>query len=89
VRRFVSAAKIQKNPDTQKNNGEKFCIWTYGVGVLLINKVSADDDEFVTLYVVSDRMSERRCFAIINGRDINASTLELVDKCSVVIGTHA
>jgi len=50
VRRFVSAAKIQKNPDTQKNNGEKFCTWTYGVGVLLIYKVSADDDEFVTSF---------------------------------------
>jgi hypothetical protein len=66
VRRFVSAAKIQKNPDTQKNNGEKFCTWTYGVGVLLINKVSAGDDKFPTLYVVSDRMGERDCFAVID-----------------------
>ena len=30
-------------------------------GVLLINKVSADEDEFVTLYVVSDRMGEGDC----------------------------
>ena len=33
-------------------------------------------------------MSERCCFAIINGRDVYATTLELVDKCPVVIGTH-
>ena len=26
---------------------------------ILINKVSADDDEFVTLYVASDRTDER------------------------------
>jgi hypothetical protein len=73
VRRFVSAAKIQKNPDTQNNNGEKFCTWTYGVGVLLINKVSAGDDKFPTLYVVSDRMGERDCLIVIDRRDINAS----------------
>ncbi len=57
-------------------------------GVLIINKVSADDDEFATLYVVSDRMSERDCLTVIDKRDINASSLELVDKRLVVIGTH-
>ena len=35
-------------------------------GVLLINKVSADDDEFVTLYVVSDRMGEGDCLTVID-----------------------
>jgi hypothetical protein len=30
VRRFVSAAKIQKNPDTQKNNGENFVLGLTG-----------------------------------------------------------
>ena len=34
---------------------------------ILINKVSADDDEFVTLYIVSDRMGEGDCFTVING----------------------
>ena len=57
-------------------------------GVLLINKVSAGDDEFVTLYVVSDRMSERDCLIVIDRRDINASSLKLVNESLVVIGTH-
>ena len=58
-------------------------------GVLLINKVSADEDEFATLYVVSDRMSEGDCLTVIDKRDINASPLELVNECLVVIGTHS
>ena len=41
--------------------------------MLLINKVSAGDDEFATLYVVSDRMGERDCLIVIDRRDINAS----------------
>ena len=57
-------------------------------GVLLINKVSADDDEFVTLYVVSYRMGERDCLTVIDRRDINASSQELVNECLVVVGTH-
>lgn len=56
---------------------------------ILINKVSADDDEFVTLYIVSDRMGEGDCLTIIDGRDINASPLELVNESLVVIGTHS
>jgi hypothetical protein len=32
-------------------------------------------------------MSERCCFAIINGRDVYATTLELVDKSLVVVST--
>ena len=32
-------------------------------------------------------MSERCCFAIINGRDVYATTSELVDKCPVVVPT--
>ena len=58
-------------------------------GVLLLNKVSADDDEFVTLYVVSDRMGERDCLIVIDRRDINASSQELVNERLVVVGTHA
>jgi len=55
--------------------------------VPIIYKVSADDDEFVTLHVVSDRMSKGDVVSIINGRDINASSLKLVNESLVVIGT--
>ena len=51
----------------------------------LINKVSADDDEFATLYVVSDRMGEGDCLTVIDRRDINASSLKLVNESLVVI----
>jgi hypothetical protein len=47
--------------------------------------VSADDDEFVTLYIVSDRMGEGDCLTVIDKRDINASPLELVNESLVVI----
>ena len=57
--------------------------------MLIIYKVSADDGEFVTLYVVSDWMGERDYLTIIDGRDINASPLELVNESLVVIGTHS
>ena len=50
-------------------------------GVLIINKVSADDDELVTLYVVSDRMGEGDCLTVIDKRDINASPLENSRAC--------
>ena len=56
--------------------------------MLIIYKVSADDDEFATLYVVSDRMGERDCLTVIDRRDINASSQELVNERLVVVGTH-
>ena len=42
--------------------------------------MSAANDEFVTLYVVSDRMGERDCLTVIDRRDINASSQELVNE---------
>jgi hypothetical protein len=33
-------------------------------------------------------MGEGDDLAIVNGRDINTATLELVDECLVVIGSH-
>lgn len=39
-------------------------------------------------HVVPDRMSERNSFSIENGRCIDAATLEFVDECLVVIGSH-
>ena len=56
--------------------------------MLLIYKVSADEDEFATLYVVSDRMGERDCLIVIDRRDINASSQELVNERLVVVGTY-
>ena len=57
--------------------------------MLIIYKVSADDDKFVTLHAVSDWMGEGDCLTIIDGRDINASPLELVNESLVVIGTDS
>jgi hypothetical protein len=34
-------------------------------------------------------MGERYCFPIINWEYVNATTLELVKECLVVIGSHA
>ena len=49
---------------------------------------SADGYKPVAGYVVSDRMGERNSFSIGNGRCIDATTMELVKECLVVIGTH-
>ena len=57
--------------------------------MILINKVSDDGDESVTLYVVSDWMGEGDCLTVIDRRGINASSLELVNESQVVIGTHS
>jgi hypothetical protein len=49
---------------------------------------SADGYKPVFGYAVPDRMDERDGSAIIYGSSINASTLELVKECLVVIGSH-
>ena len=38
--------------------------------------------------IVPNRTGEGNGLAVIDGRDVNASTLELVDESLVVIGTH-
>ena len=54
---------------------------------LSYNKVSADN-YLVVGKAISDRMGKRYIISIANGRDIYASTTELVNECHVVIGTH-
>ena len=49
---------------------------------------SVDDYQFVVRQVVPNRMGERNDFSIGNGCGIDAATLELVDECLVMIGTH-
>jgi hypothetical protein len=49
--------------------------------------VSADN-YLVVSKAVPDRMSKGDIISIANGRDINASTSELINECVVVIGTH-
>ena len=39
-------------------------------------------------HVVTDRVGERNCFSIGNGSSINTSSLELVNECLIVIGSH-
>jgi len=50
--------------------------------------VSVDDYQFVVWQVVPDRMDEGDIVSIINSRDVDASMVELVKKCLVVIGSH-
>ena len=50
--------------------------------------ISADDDQSIAGNIVPDGMGEGGGFAVIDGRDINAATLELVKECLVVIGSH-
>ena len=50
---------------------------------------SADDGQTAVGYIVLDEMSETDDLTIIDSCDINAATLELVDECLVVIGTHS
>lgn len=49
---------------------------------------SVDDYQFVVRQVVPDRMGKRYGLSACNGYCIDAATLELVDECLVVIGTH-
>lgn len=57
-------------------------------GVLILRGISADDDQSIAGNIVPDGMGEGGGFAVIDGRDINAATLELVDECLIVIGSH-
>ena len=49
---------------------------------------SVDGDQFIVRQVVSDRMSKGDYLAIIDCSGIDTSSLELVDECLVVVGTH-
>jgi hypothetical protein len=49
--------------------------------------VSADN-YLVVSKAISDRMGKGDSGSIINGRDIYASTSELINESLVVIGTH-
>ena len=48
----------------------------------------ADEGQLVLLQVVNDGMGEGDGVAIGNSGSIDASTLELVDECLVVKGSH-
>jgi len=50
---------------------------------------SVDDCQFVVWQVEPDRMSKRYGISACYGGGVDASTLELVDECLVVIGSHA
>lgn len=49
---------------------------------------SADDYQFVVWQVVPDRMGKRYGLSTCYGCDIDAATLEFVDKSLVVVGSH-
>ena len=49
---------------------------------------SVDDYQFVVRQVVPDRMGKRYGLSACNGCGIDATTMELVKECLVVIGTH-
>ena len=49
---------------------------------------SVDDYQFVVWHVVPDRMDKRYGLSACNGCGIDAATLELVDECLVVEGSH-
>ena len=57
-------------------------------GVIYIRGISANGGQPIVGNIVPDVTSERYGFAIIDGRGFNASSLELVNECMVVIGTH-
>ena len=57
-------------------------------GVLFEGGFSGVGDKSIAGHVVPDRMSEENGFSIGNGSRINTATLELVDECLVVIGSH-
>ena len=49
---------------------------------------SVDDYQFVVRQVVPDRMDKRYGLSACNGCGIDATTVELVKECLVVIGSH-
>ena len=49
---------------------------------------SVDSYQFVAWLVVPDRMGKRYGLSDRNGCGIDAATLELVDECLVVVGSH-
>ena len=49
---------------------------------------SVDDYQFIIWQVEPDRMSKRYGIPACNGCGIDATTMEFVDECLVVIGTH-
>ena len=57
-------------------------------GVLYEGGCSAVDYKPVAGHFISDGMSEGNGFSIGNGRSVDAATLEFVDECLVVVGTH-
>ena len=57
-------------------------------GVFIISGISAYSVQPIFGYIVLDRKGEVDGLSIIDGRDIDTSTQELVDECLVVIGTH-
>lgn len=49
---------------------------------------SVGDFQFVVWLVVTDGMGKREGLAVVDGRDVDAAMLELVDECLVVVGSH-
>ena len=49
---------------------------------------SVDDCQFVVWQVEPDRMSKRYGIFACYGGGVDASMLELVDECLVVVGSH-
>ena len=49
---------------------------------------STNNDEAIFLYVVLYWMGEGYSYTIADDRDIDASPLELVNECLIMIGTH-
>ena len=54
----------------------------------MLRGASADSGKPVARYIVPDGMGKTDGLTVIDGRNINAATLKLVDKCLVMIGTH-
>ena len=54
----------------------------------MLRGASADSGKPVARYIVPDGMGKTDGLTVIDGRNINAATLKLVDEGLVVIGTH-
>ena len=54
----------------------------------MLRGASADSGKPVARYIVPDGMGKTDGLTVIDGRNINTSSLELVDECLVVIGSH-
>ena len=58
-------------------------------GVLILRGLSADGGQPVVGQVIPDRLGKADGLTVIDGRNINASMLELVDERLIMIGTHS